>query len=45
LDDISVTDVTPAGVPDAASTAGLLGLGLAGLLALRRRMAVPVSLA
>ena len=43
LDDISVTDVTPAGVPDAASTAGLLGLGLAGLLALRRRLAVPVS--
>ena len=43
LDDISVMDVTPVGVPDAASTAGLLGLGLAGLLALRRRLAVPVS--
>jgi hypothetical protein len=36
LDDISVTYVTPAGVPDAESTAGLLGLGLASLLALRR---------
>ena len=43
LDDISVTDVTPAGVPDAASTAGLLGLGLAGLLALRRRLGLPSS--
>lgn len=38
LDDISVTDVTPTGVPDAASTAGLLGLGLTGLLALRHRL-------
>ena len=43
LDDISVTDVTPVGVPDSASTAGLLGLALAGLLALRRRLAAPVS--
>ena len=43
LDDISVTDVTPAGVPDAASTAGLLGLGLAGLLALRRILGRPRS--
>jgi hypothetical protein len=31
LDDISVTDITQTGVPDAASTAGLLWIGLAGL--------------
>ena len=48
LDDISVTDVTPAGVPDAASTAGLLMLGLAGLagfnLSFRRaRRSFPVN--
>jgi hypothetical protein len=43
LDDISVTDVTAAGVPDIASTAGLLGLGLVGLMTLRRSLSVPVS--
>ena len=30
-------EVTPAGVPDGGATVALLGLGLAGLLALKRR--------
>jgi VPDSG-CTERM motif len=41
LDDVSVTDLGPVtqGVPDVASTFGLLGAALAGLTGLRRKLA------
>lgn len=38
LDDVSVTDLGPAGVPDVASTFALLSAALTGLLGLRRKL-------